>query len=91
MLTYVMPYCFSIAVLILLVWKERQHHRLVRDLINKILVERGIEPLPEPVSEPEVVHDTEPAPEPERLRVPIPGMAAFQAMAQLRARAVKGK
>ena len=91
MLTSALPYFFCIAVLILMVHREREHHKVVRGLIDKILIQRGLEPLPEPVQEPEAVQEPETEQTGERIRVPIPGMAAFQAMAQLRARAVKGK
>lgn len=91
MLTSALPYCFCIAVLILMAYREQQHQRLVRNLINTILTEKGIEPLPEPVHETVVEPEPEPEQSGERIRVPIPGMAAFQAMAQLRARTVKGK
>lgn len=94
MLTCVLPFSICIAALILLlIHREREHNRLTRDLIDKILIERGLEPLPSR-DEPEAEMETIPKPDdaPARIRVPIPGMAAFQAMAQMRARAAgKGK
>lgn len=82
MLMSVMPYFICTAVLILMAYREREHARIVRGLIDKILIQRGLEPLPEVVKEPEVVEEPKPVEKPDRIRVPIPGMAAFQAMAQ---------
>lgn len=89
---YVLPYYFCIASLtVLLIYRETHHSRIEKGLIDKILEQRGLDaipvehPLADAVTQLAKKADDDTAP-PERVRLPIPGMAAFTHMAQLRAR-----
>lgn len=50
-----LPYLLSLALLAaILLYREKQHQTLVNQLLNKILIKQGLEPLPEeenPVTE----------------------------------------
>jgi hypothetical protein len=80
------PFYFSIVVLIvLLIQREIHHSRIERGLIDKILIQRDLEPLPESHPLAEVIGmATKKASEPEkktaRVRFRIPGMEAFETM-----------
>lgn len=89
----VLPLYFCIAALvILLIARERQHAQIVRGLIDKILIQRDLEPIPDdhPLAEvlATVTRKAEEPDEPKqtRVRFRIPGMDAFEAMSKRPAR-----
>lgn len=82
-----MPFYFSIAALtVLLIYREIHHSQIEKGLINKILEQHGLDaipsehPLAEAVSSLVRKSDDDNSKLPERVRIPIPGMMAFEHM-----------
>jgi hypothetical protein len=82
-----MPWYICIGVLTaLLIWREIVHNRTTKGLLDRILMNEGLEPLPESHPLAEAIREfREPAlaeqkQEPSKVRLAIPGMDAFRAM-----------
>lgn len=79
-----MPFYFSIAALIaVLILREVHHNRIQAGLIDKILEQHGLNAIPKEHPLAEIVQRIErkadePEQKPTRVRIPIPGVAAFQ-------------
>ena len=80
----VLPFYFCIgALIVILIMRELHHNRIQAGLIDKILEQHGLNaiphehPLAEIVSRIERKADEPEIKSPQRMRIPIPGMAAF--------------